>query len=294
LWVNGALVGDDLSKALLSGTTNINAFRFYGENSTGNVATIAIDNIRWWNQAVAPSMSIYSTIPTVSSNTYTDLNVNSGSASLSGDVTVDRVLTLAGGDITTGSNTLTLGSSATSSGDYDVVGNVKRSSFTTGSSYSFGNPNVTVNFASADILPTDVTVTLAKTQPTGFPYAVDRTYTVAGTGGSGYSATLRLRYKDSELHLNPPATESNLYILKYSGGAWVKQTRSNIDTTNNWVETSGVTSFSDWTISGNTPTALHLRTLTARPAPSPLALALPLLGLAALGGGLLARRRRAA
>jgi uncharacterized repeat protein (TIGR02543 family) len=54
LWINGVLAGNDLNKALLAGTTNINAFRFYGENSTGNVATIALDNVKWWNQAVAP------------------------------------------------------------------------------------------------------------------------------------------------------------------------------------------------------------------------------------------------
>jgi hypothetical protein len=49
LYVNGVLVGDDLPKAPLPATTNINAFRFYGESSTGNVATIALDNIVWYN-----------------------------------------------------------------------------------------------------------------------------------------------------------------------------------------------------------------------------------------------------
>ena len=49
LFINGVLVGDDLPKALLPATTNINAFRFYGENSAGNVATISLDNILWYN-----------------------------------------------------------------------------------------------------------------------------------------------------------------------------------------------------------------------------------------------------
>jgi hypothetical protein len=51
----------------------------------------------------------------------------------------------------------------------------------------------------------------------------------------------------------------------------------------------------NWAIGANAgPNALHLRTLTANAAPNPRALALPLLGLTALGGGLLALRRRAA
>ncbi len=54
LWVNGVLVGDDLGKAQLANGTSINAFRFYGVSSTANVATLAVDNIRWYNTCVLP------------------------------------------------------------------------------------------------------------------------------------------------------------------------------------------------------------------------------------------------
>ena len=54
LWVNGVLVGNDLAKAQIAASTSINAFRFYGESSTGNVAQIALDNIRWYNSCVLP------------------------------------------------------------------------------------------------------------------------------------------------------------------------------------------------------------------------------------------------
>jgi hypothetical protein len=54
LWVNGVLLGDELGKALLANGSIINAFRFYGENSASNVATIALDNIRWYNTCVIP------------------------------------------------------------------------------------------------------------------------------------------------------------------------------------------------------------------------------------------------
>ena len=54
LWVNGTLVGNDLSKGELGNSTEINAFRFYGMNSASNVATIALDNIRWYNTCTLP------------------------------------------------------------------------------------------------------------------------------------------------------------------------------------------------------------------------------------------------
>ncbi len=52
LWVNAMLVQNDVPKGELPAATTVNAFRFYGENSTGNVATIALDNVAWWNQAI--------------------------------------------------------------------------------------------------------------------------------------------------------------------------------------------------------------------------------------------------
>jgi hypothetical protein len=54
LWINGSLAGNDLGKGQLTNSTSINAFRFYGESSTSNVATIALDNIRWYNTCTLP------------------------------------------------------------------------------------------------------------------------------------------------------------------------------------------------------------------------------------------------
>jgi len=48
-WVNGILVGDDLSKAQLVDNANIDSWLFYGEGSTGNVANIYIDDIYYTN-----------------------------------------------------------------------------------------------------------------------------------------------------------------------------------------------------------------------------------------------------
>jgi len=49
VWVNGVLVGNDLSKAQLGDNVNIDSFLFYCENSTNNVANLFIDDIYYTN-----------------------------------------------------------------------------------------------------------------------------------------------------------------------------------------------------------------------------------------------------
>ncbi|MEI7801918.1 MAG: hypothetical protein WCI97_04690, partial [Bacteroidota bacterium] len=49
LWVNGALVGNDIAKAQLATSSNIDALMFYSESSTSNVANIFIDDIAVYN-----------------------------------------------------------------------------------------------------------------------------------------------------------------------------------------------------------------------------------------------------
>ncbi|MBV6510912.1 MAG: hypothetical protein FMNOHCHN_00390 [Ignavibacteriaceae bacterium] len=50
LWVNGVLIGNDLAKGALASDANIDSWMFYGENSTGNVANIYLDNIFYSNK----------------------------------------------------------------------------------------------------------------------------------------------------------------------------------------------------------------------------------------------------
>jgi len=53
LWVNGTLVGDNLAKAQLATDSVIDSFMFYGVSSTGNVATIALDNFAYGTSITA-------------------------------------------------------------------------------------------------------------------------------------------------------------------------------------------------------------------------------------------------
>lgn len=205
---------------------------------------------------------------------------NAAGVSLSGvDATVNAVLSLDSGDLTTGANFLNMAVGATSTGTpapgTDVVGNVRRThTFTTGSTYAFGNQFVSLNFTAAGTKPTAVNVNLVKSVPTGtdygFPTAVQRTYTVTPTAGTGYSATLRLHYLNSELNGNNE-NAADFDLWRHNGvDTWQRQvkTANNPADTANWAEKSGVTQFSAWTLAGGSasgpgPTAVRLTRFNA-------------------------------
>jgi hypothetical protein len=172
-----------------------------------------------------------------------------GGVSLGQNINVNGVLTLTN-DLTTGANILTMPNTGTSAGAADVIGNVRRTGFAGGgAALSFGNPFNSIGFIVGGTLPTNVTVNLVKAAPIGppaFPSAVLRTYTITPTGGSGFSATVRLHYLDTELNGN---VEVDLGLWR-SGAAWARQGRTGaVNVANNWVELSGVTQFSPWTLS---------------------------------------------
>jgi hypothetical protein len=117
---------------------------------------------------------------------------------------------------------------------------------------SFGNTNnqVTINSGTP---PTQLDLNLVKATPTGFPAGVrvvPRTYTLTPTGGAGISATLRLRYIENLAEITTPGiTESRLVLWKDTTGSdnWQAQ-GGTVDTVNNHVTHTGITSFSEWAI----------------------------------------------
>ncbi|HEX8119494.1 MAG TPA: hypothetical protein VF521_19620, partial [Pyrinomonadaceae bacterium] len=169
----------------------------------------------------------------------------SGSATLGSNLTVGGTLTLTAGDILTGTFTLT--QTGASAGTTDVVGNVRRAGDLGPTARSFGNPNNQIAFT-LGTAPTEITVNLVKSVPTGsmgYPNAVKRTYNITPTGGSGYTATLRLHYEDSELNGN---TEALLDLWRFNGSSWSRVVKNLIDATNNWIQSNNVTQFSPWTL----------------------------------------------
>lgn len=228
---------------------------------------------------------------TVVALTYGGLTLGGSSAkTLGGNTTVDGVLTLTN-DLNTGVNTLTLGSASTSTGAGDVIGNVSRTTIANGTTYDFGNGNVELTFTSGTP-PTSMVVNLVKGS-SPFTGAVSRQYTLTPTGGSGYAATVRLRYLETELGTN---VETALNMYRYNSGTstWDLQAPTTRDSVNNWVEKTGVTTFSPWALGTSSPTAVTLSTFSADGDSNTDAL--PFLGLGigaiiALGGAIIARKK---
>ncbi|MEK6405889.1 MAG: C25 family cysteine peptidase [Acidobacteriota bacterium] len=172
---------------------------------------------------------------------------NTAGVTLSANVTVDGVLALTNGDITTGLFTLFMGNGATSdpASTGDVVGNVNRSDLGSMAARSFGNPNVQITITAGSV--TAMTVNLVKGSPSDFGNSVTRTYTLKDVVGTLVTATVRLRYLDSELNGNP---ETTLELWRKDGTSWGSQGADTRDSTNNWVEKALITGFSAWTIAG--------------------------------------------
>lgn len=193
-----------------------------------------------------------------------NLNIAASSQiSLQNNLTYNAASFTNNGSLNTGAFMLTLPASVNSSGNGEIIGTMKRTNFTVGTAVSFGNQFNTIRFDSGTP-PTELTVNLSLTQPTAFPNAVSRFYTITPNGGSNYTATVRLHYLDAELNGN---TESSLQLFRRDGTIWMPQGATARDTINNWVETSGVTQFSPWAIADIIPTAANAsvngRVLTA-------------------------------
>jgi len=174
-------------------------------------------------------------------------NSNAAGLTMNFDNTVNGVLALTSSDITVAATkTLTQPVGGSSSGTFDVNGRVQRTGFTTGgAALSFGNPFNTIQ-VTAGTAPANIVVDLARSAPSGFSNAVLRTYTITPSAG-GFTGTLRLHYLDSELNGNTEG--ANLILRRFSGTGWSPVTPTSFDTTANWVEKTGVTTFSPWTLS---------------------------------------------
>jgi hypothetical protein len=200
---------------------------------------------------------VSTTLPAVQ-NGLGNLTINRASGiSLGADLSVGSSLSLTLGDLTTGSSTLTMPAGATSNGTTDVVGNVLRTGFVSGTTFSFGNPDNQITITSAPpTSPTSILVNLAKSIPLGFPSAVQRNYTISPTGGVGaFAATLRLHYLVAELNGN---TETSLKLFRFNGTSWVPYAPTTpVNTTNHWVENNAVQDFSRWTLGTSAPTATN-------------------------------------
>jgi hypothetical protein len=150
------------------------------------------------------------------------------------------------GRLNTGANTLSLSCGLSRQGSGEIIGAIRYTNVSAcGGPIVFGSLFTTVQFTSGT-LPTDLTVNVALTTPSGFPNALIRAYTITPVGGSA-TATVRLHYTDAELNGND---ESTLQLFRNNGTSWGAVGATSRNSADNWVEYAGVTQFSPWAIAG--------------------------------------------
>ncbi|MGH9871572.1 MAG: DUF4214 domain-containing protein [Pyrinomonadaceae bacterium] len=200
--------------------------------------------------------------------TFNNLTVgNASGVTMNFDNTVNGVLALTSGDLSVAATkTLTQPNTASSSGTFDVNGRVQRTGFVTaGAALSFGNPFNTIQ-VTAGTAPANIVVDLTRSVPSGaqgFPTAVQRFYTITPSAG-GFTGTLRLHYRDAELNGNNELSP-NFTLRRFNGTGWAPVVPTSAsDTTNNWLEKTGVTTFSPWTMSSCCPPTAGNSTVSGR------------------------------
>lgn len=123
----------------------------------------------------------------------------------------------------------------------EIIGSVRRTSWTAGAASVFNGPNmqVTTNNGTA---PTQVTVTMIPQSASGNPSQtereVERKFNFDQTGGVGFTADIRYPYLSSELSTN---TETNLVPWRLTSGEWnARFTNITRDVANDYVSTTGI------------------------------------------------------
>ena len=262
-------LGTSLSHTI-NGNVTLTAGTFDGNSSTLSLTGNWTNNSTFTagTGAVTFNGTSGQTIAGTSITTFNDLTISNTTVTTSAtaNLTVNSTLTLTG-NLSTGSNALTMGVSATTAGSGDVTGIVRRTTINPNVAYSFGNQFTTITFTLAETLPTEMSVKITTgSAPSWKTDAITRYYDIIQAGGSGSIATVRLHYRDSELNGN---TEGNQNFWHYhtSTGVVEEHGRSNSNTTDNWVELSNMgiavfgSSFGDfeWTLADKVSTNIVWR-----------------------------------
>lgn len=202
-------------------------------------ATLVMDNA---SSITLPSSIFTSTVNDLTISGFGGV-VSAGAFTLNGDLTLgvsNPSATVGLLDMWDGGSDqiLTLGSNATITGEGDVTGIVRRTSFVASTAYTFGHELTTITFESGGTYPTDLQAQIdIGTVPAWKSDAIARTIDFKQTGGSGCTATIRYHYLDSELNSN---TEDALVQWAYEPGGptTVEFGKSAFNDSLNWVETS--------------------------------------------------------
>ncbi|MFZ4619608.1 MAG: fibronectin type III domain-containing protein [Bacteroidota bacterium] len=157
-------------------------------------------------------------------------------------------VTMTSGTMNTSANTMTITSTRTGNGI--ILGTVTRThTFSLSTPYAFEGPNSLITFT-AGTTPSSVTMTVAQTAPAAPTFvSVSRAVSIAMTGGSGLTATLRLHYENVDAN---SLNETIMKLWQFSS-TWQNRSSTAFDSVNNYIESSGLTNsiVGNWGIGSN-------------------------------------------
>ncbi len=201
---------------------------------------------------------IGATAQSITGSSFCNLVVNNpAGVTFTGNVNISSggSLTMTSGNINTGTNTLAINSTDTAAlalGSNKIFGTITRS-IAPGSigTYRFFSANAFVTPNGVNTPSTITATAFPSTNPPNLGPNADtnktakRYYTISASGaGSGFSYTMRLPYEQTEVR----GTEANYVLWKNSGAGWSNTGSATVDITNNYVEKTGLSSFSNWAI----------------------------------------------
>ncbi len=179
---------------------------------------------------------------------YQNLTISAaGGTTAASNLTVNGVLNLSGanpspviGSLSMSTFTLNMGALATTIGQGDMTGIVKRTTIVPNVSYTMGNEFSSITFPNTGTLPSQMSMKISiGTSPTWSLGAIKRTYDFIQTGGSFTKAIINAHYLDAELNGN---IENKLvdFSYRFAGTILTEHGKSNFNTTQNWVALSNV------------------------------------------------------
>ncbi|HRS53397.1 MAG TPA: hypothetical protein P5250_01665, partial [Bacteroidales bacterium] len=239
LTIENALYLDDGELVIGSNTLTMN-----GSTLTSNTGSIDASD----NQAtlIFNNLSVIDFPQTVFSAEVNNLTINGAGLTANSDFTVNGILSLQNSNqsATKGlldmqdSYILTMGPNATTIGQGDVSGRVKRTSISANIPYTFGSQYTTITFSSAGTLPSEILFIIKIGQTHSIKTnTINRYYQIIRTGGATPNTfSLKLRYLDSELNGNDEAKLVYWdHHVPYSGTSPHEHGKTIYNTNENWI-----------------------------------------------------------
>ncbi|MCA0447187.1 MAG: T9SS type A sorting domain-containing protein [Bacteroidetes bacterium] len=239
-------------------------YRIYGHSGAGspsaNTANWRIDDL-----TLGLTVTVVASNPT--SGSHVDAQI-SGNTTLTGNLTVSGTLTISGANLSTGSNSINLGTTGSISGETTtnyILGTVNANpTLSGGSPVGIAGLGLTINPNGNNL---GSTVVIRRTGPSvaALGVGINRRWTITPTSQPSGAVDVTITWPSADDNGRNP---SNLFVWKSddNGVTWQMHAGPFSTGTNPRSITFTTTSFSDWTVSdGDSPLPIKLLSWTATP-----------------------------